>query len=85
MILCHRASRGSGPDLPFSDSGADFIWPSARKRIAARRLGAEIAPHRPRIYEISGKPPEIKPDWPVLNDFAVKLKPLFPSATIGRG
>jgi len=34
----------------------------------------------PRSYEISGKPPEIKPDWPVLQDFAEKFKPLFPTA-----
>jgi Glycine/D-amino acid oxidases (deaminating) len=34
----------------------------------------------PRSYEISGKPPEIKPDWPVLEDFAQKFKPLFPTA-----
>jgi glycine/D-amino acid oxidase-like deaminating enzyme len=35
----------------------------------------------PRTYEISGTPPEIKPDWPVLNDFAEKFRPLFPTAT----
>lgn len=35
----------------------------------------------PRSYELSGKPPAIDPDWPVLNDFAEKMKPFFPSAT----
>jgi glycine/D-amino acid oxidase-like deaminating enzyme len=34
----------------------------------------------PRTFEISGRPPEIKPDWPVLEDFAEKFKPLFPTA-----
>jgi glycine/D-amino acid oxidase-like deaminating enzyme len=35
----------------------------------------------PRSYKLSAEPPEINPDWPVLNDFAEKLKPLFPTAT----
>jgi glycine/D-amino acid oxidase-like deaminating enzyme len=35
----------------------------------------------PRTYKISEAPPEIKPDWPVLNDFAEKFKPFFPTAT----
>jgi glycine/D-amino acid oxidase-like deaminating enzyme len=34
----------------------------------------------PRGYTISGTPPAIDPDWPVLKDFAQKLKPFFPSA-----
>jgi glycine/D-amino acid oxidase-like deaminating enzyme len=34
----------------------------------------------PRSYVIGGNPPEITPDWPVLNDFAEKLKPFFPTA-----
>jgi glycine/D-amino acid oxidase-like deaminating enzyme len=35
----------------------------------------------PRSYKLSATPPEIIPDWPVLKDFAEKLKPLFPTAT----
>jgi len=35
----------------------------------------------PRSYQLSGTPPLIDPDWPVLKDFAKKLKPFFPSAT----
>lgn len=35
----------------------------------------------PRAYDISGTPPAINPDWPVLKDFAEKLKPFFPNAT----
>src|SRR5207248_8177447 len=35
----------------------------------------------PRSYSLSGTPPEINPDWPVLKDFAQKFKPFFPTAT----
>jgi glycine/D-amino acid oxidase-like deaminating enzyme len=35
----------------------------------------------PRSYEMTAAPPEIKPDWPVLKDFAQKCKPFFPGAT----
>jgi glycine/D-amino acid oxidase-like deaminating enzyme len=35
----------------------------------------------PRSYVLSGTPPGINPDWPVLNDFAAKFKPFFPAAT----
>ena len=34
----------------------------------------------PRTYQLSEMPPAIQPDWPVLQDFAEKLKPLFPAA-----
>jgi glycine/D-amino acid oxidase-like deaminating enzyme len=32
----------------------------------------------PRDYEISGAPPEIEPDWPVLANFAELMAPLYP-------
>lgn len=35
----------------------------------------------PRSYDLSSRPPEINPDWPVLNDFAEKFKPFFPTTT----
>jgi glycine/D-amino acid oxidase-like deaminating enzyme len=35
----------------------------------------------PRSYDLSGTPPGINPDWPVLKDFAAKFLPFFPSAT----
>jgi len=35
----------------------------------------------PRTYDLPGTPPAINPDWPVLKDFAEKLKPFFPAAT----
>jgi glycine/D-amino acid oxidase-like deaminating enzyme len=45
----------------------------------------------PRSYAMHSAPPPIDPDWPVLNDFAKKLAPLFPRVMdaekprVGRG
>ena len=45
----------------------------------------------PRQYELSTTPPEIKPDWPVLDSFTDKILPFFPTAksagvkTVGKG
>ncbi|HEX5795950.1 MAG TPA: FAD-dependent oxidoreductase [Geminicoccaceae bacterium] len=32
----------------------------------------------PRSYPLTGEPPPIEPDWPVLADFAERLAPLYP-------
>ena len=32
----------------------------------------------PRAYELSGEPPAIEPDWPVLASFGEQMAPLFP-------
>ncbi len=45
----------------------------------------------PRQYELSTTPPQIKPDWPVLDSFTEKILPFFPTAksagvkTVGKG
>ena len=45
----------------------------------------------PRTYPLSGEPPEVKTDWPILNGFEESFAKLFPTArgtekqTIGKG
>ncbi len=45
----------------------------------------------PREYGLSTTPPDIKPDWPVLDSFTEKILPFFPTAksagvkTVGKG
>jgi glycine/D-amino acid oxidase-like deaminating enzyme len=73
--------KGLGPDLPCFRIPELTLY--GRVRENGLLLGGwepKSLRTDPRTYEISGKPPEIKPDWPVLEDFAEKFKPLFPTA-----
>jgi glycine/D-amino acid oxidase-like deaminating enzyme len=73
--------KGLGPDLPCFRIPELTLY--GRVRENGLLLGGwepKSLRTDPRTYEISGKPPEIEPDWPVLEDFAEKFKPLFPTA-----
>ncbi len=73
--------KGLGPDLPCFRIPELTLY--GRVRENGLLLGgweSKSLRTDPRTYEISGSPPEIKPDWPVLQDFAEKFKPLFPTA-----
>jgi glycine/D-amino acid oxidase-like deaminating enzyme len=73
--------KGLGPDLPCFRIPELTLY--GRVRENGLLLGGwepKSLRTDPRTYEMSGKPPEIKPDWPVLEDFAEKFKPLFPTA-----
>jgi glycine/D-amino acid oxidase-like deaminating enzyme len=70
---------GLRPDLP------TFRVPDAtlygRPDVGALLLGGWEPRARscdPRTYEISGEPPAIEPDWPVLANFAELMAPLYP-------
>jgi glycine/D-amino acid oxidase-like deaminating enzyme len=70
---------GLRPDLP------TFRVPDAtlygRPDVGALLLGGwepRAASCDPRRYELSGEPPAIEPDWPVLANFAEQMAPLFP-------
>jgi glycine/D-amino acid oxidase-like deaminating enzyme len=75
--------KGLGPDLPCFRIPELTLYGRVRENGLLLGGWEPKSLHTdPRSYEGSGKPPEIKPDWPVLNDFAEKFRPLFPSATI---
>jgi glycine/D-amino acid oxidase-like deaminating enzyme len=70
---------GLRPDLP------TFRVPDAtlygRPDVGALLLGGWEPKARsldPRDYALSGEPPAIEPDWPVLAHFAEQMAPLFP-------
>jgi glycine/D-amino acid oxidase-like deaminating enzyme len=70
---------GLRPDLP------TFRVPDAtlygRPDVGALLLGGWEPRARscdPRTYEMSGEPPAIEPDWPVLANFAELMAPLYP-------
>jgi len=74
--------QGLGPDLPCFRIPELTLY--GRVRDNGLLLGGwePKALHAdPRSYQLSGMPPAIDPDWPVLKDFAEKLKPFFPGAT----
>src|ERR1041385_6506570 len=74
--------KGFGPDLPCFRIPELTLY--GRVREQGLLLGGwepKSLRTDPRTYDLSGKPPEINPDWPVLKDFAEKFKPFFPTAT----
>jgi glycine/D-amino acid oxidase-like deaminating enzyme len=74
--------QGLGPDLPCFRIPELTLYGRVRER--GLLLGGwepKALYTDPRTYQLSGAPPDITPDWPVLKDFAEKLKPFFPSAT----
>src|SRR6267142_1248592 len=73
---------GLGPDLPCFRIPELTLYDRVRDNGLLLGGWEPKALHTdPRSYELSGTPPAIDPDWPVLKDFAEKLKPFFPGAT----
>jgi glycine/D-amino acid oxidase-like deaminating enzyme len=73
---------GLGPDLPCFRIPELTLYGRVRENGLLLGGWEPSAMHTdPRSYELARTPPEIKPDWPVLNDFAEKFKPFFPTTT----
>jgi glycine/D-amino acid oxidase-like deaminating enzyme len=73
---------GLGPELPCFRIPELTLYGRVREHGLLLGGWEPTALHAdPRTYDLSATPPAITSDWPVLNDFAEKLKPFFPSAT----
>ena len=73
--------KGLGPELPCFRIPELTLYGRVRENGLLLGGWEPKALHTdPRTYELSEKPPEINPDWPVLKDFAEKFKPFFPTA-----
>lgn len=74
--------KGLGPELPCFRIPELTLYGRVREQGLLLGGWEPKALHTdPRSYALSRTPPIIEPDWPVLKDFAEKLKPFFPSAT----
>lgn len=74
--------KGLGPELPCFRIPELTLYGRVREHGLLLGGWEPKALHTdPRTYDLSATPPSIDPDWPVLKDFAEKLKPFFPTAT----